>query len=84
MTKKTKRDRPGDGFAASDDTDILVTMRVAECEHPVRGSVVRTCALCDASVYVSPSSLATFVGRAMPPIWCAQCALAFARRGGRA
>jgi hypothetical protein len=84
VTKKAKKARPHADLAASEDGDILVTMRVADCKHPVRGSVTRTCALCDAAVYVSPSSFATFVGRALPPIWCAQCALAFARRGGTA
>lgn len=69
----------------ANDPDVIVTMRVTDAGIVVvPGSVQRTCALCDAAVWVSPSTLAVFDGRTMPPIWCAPCALDFSRRSGRA
>jgi len=84
VTKKARKARPREELAVSEDAEIIVTMRVADCKLPVPGSVTRTCALCDAAVFVSPSTFAIFVGRVLPPIWCGSCALAFARRGGTA
>jgi len=70
--------------ANSDDVDVVVTMRVTDAGVVVPGSVERTCAMCDAAVWVSPSTLAVFDGRTMPPIWCTPCALTFSRRAAGA
>jgi hypothetical protein len=59
-----------------DKIDAIVAARVDDpTSIVVPGSRVRTCAQCAAEVWVAKSTFATFKGKKMPPIWCAECAL---------
>jgi hypothetical protein len=59
--------------------DAIVAPRIDDpTARVVKGARVRQCAKCLYDVWVAPSTFATFKGKEMPPIWCVQCALAYA------
>jgi hypothetical protein len=62
-----------------DNIDAIVSPRITDpTARVVKGATVRKCAQCSEDVWVAPSTFAAFKGRAMPPIWCAECAMIIA------
>lgn len=67
-----------------DNIDAIVSPRTDDpTARIVAGARVRNCAQCLADVFVAPSTFAYFKGRAMPPIWCVQCAMLAAETHGK-
>ncbi|MFN8635539.1 MAG: hypothetical protein U0893_16960 [Chloroflexota bacterium] len=62
-----------------DKIDAVVAPRIDDPDvRVVKGARIRQCAQCAYQVWVAPSTFATFKGKKMPPIWCAQCAMLIA------
>ena len=63
-----------------DDIDAIVTPRIDDpTARVVKGARVRQCAQCFYDVWVAPSTFAAFKGKKMPPIWCVECTMLYAK-----